>query len=197
MFTNRTIAVTTAALTVTLSLAACSAGTGSTAEDTPTSTPASSDAPAVAHNEADVMFAQMMMPHHSQAVDMSEMLLAKSGISEEVRDLATAIAAAQGPEIEQLSMMLDEWGEGQGSDMGHSMHGMMSDEDMTALDEASGADAERLFLEQMMEHHGGAIEMAKTEVEDGQNPDAVALAEDMISAQQSEIDQMEDLLAAR
>jgi uncharacterized protein (DUF305 family) len=81
--------------------------------------------------------------------------------------------------------------------MGHSMDGMMSDEDMAALDAATGAEAERLFLEQMIEHHTGAIEMARTEVGDGKNTDAVAMAENIVSTQQAEIDQMDDLLASR
>jgi len=143
------------------------------------------------------MFAQMMMPHHSQAVEMSEMLLAKSGISEEVRQLAGEISAAQQPEIEELATMLDEWGDPQEAHMGHSMDGMMSDEDLAALDAATGPEAERLFLEQMIQHHAGAIEMAKSEVEDGKNPGAVTMAKDIVSAQQVEIDQMNALLASR
>ena len=182
------------ALTSALTLAACS-NTGSAGGN---ATPSASSTPAAApHNEADVMFAQMMMPHHSQAVDMSEMLLSKEGISEEVRTLATDISAAQGPEIEQLSMMLEEWGEDQEAAMDHSMDGMMSEEDMAALEGASGTEAERLFLEQMIAHHTGAIEMAQTEVEDGENLDALAMAENIVSSQQSEIDLMEDLLASR
>jgi uncharacterized protein (DUF305 family) len=181
-------------MTTTIGLAACSNSTGGDAA----SSPSESSSPAAdAHNEADVTFAQMMMPHHSQAVDMSEMLLAKSDISEEVRQLATDISAAQGPEIEQLSAMLDEWGEDQEAHMGHSMDGMMSEEDMAALEAATGTEAERLFLEQMIQHHTGAIEMAQTEVDDGENPDAVAMAENIVSTQQAEIDQMEDLLASR
>ena len=177
-----------------LLLAACSTSTGG---DTPSAPSESSRPAAAAYNDADVTFAQMMLPHHSQAVDMSGMLLAKSGVSEEVRQLATDIAAAQGSEIEQLSMMLDEWGEDQETPMAHSMDGMMSEEDMTALETATSAEAERLFLEQMIQHHTGAIDMAQTEVEDGENPDAVALAENIVSTQRAEIDQMEDLLGAR
>jgi uncharacterized protein (DUF305 family) len=186
------------ALTASLTLAACS-NTGSAGGNaTPSADASASSTPAAApHNEADVMFAQMMMPHHSQAVDMSEMLLSKEGISEEVTTLATDISAAQGPEIEQLSMMLEEWGEDQEAAMDHSMNGMMSEEEMSALEGASGTEAERLFLEQMIAHHTGAIEMAQTEVEDGENPDALAMAENIVSSQQSEIDLMEDLLASR
>jgi uncharacterized protein (DUF305 family) len=194
MMKHHKLIVAALALTTTISLAACSNSTGG---DSPGAPSASSNPAAAAHKDADVTFAQMMIPHHSQAVDMSEMLLSKSDISEDVRQLATDISAAQGPEIEQLSAMLDEWGEHQEAHMGHSMDGMMSEEDMAALDAAKGAEAERLFLEQMIQHHGGAIVMAQTEVDDGEDPDAVAMAENIVSTQQAEIDQMEDLLASR
>jgi uncharacterized protein (DUF305 family) len=194
MMKHHKLIVAALALTTTISLAACSNSTGG---DSPSAPSESSSPAAAAHNKADITFAQMMIPHHSQAVDMSEMLLSKSDISEDVRQLATDISAAQGPEIEQLSAMLDEWGEDQEAHMGHSMDGMMSEEDMGALDAAKGEEAERLFLEQMIQHHTGAIEMAQTEVDDGENPDAVAMAENIISTQQAEIDQMEDLLASR
>ncbi len=71
---------------------------------------------------------------------------------------------------------------------------MMSEEDMAALESAEGREASRLFLEQMIEHHQGAIEMAEAEIEGGQNPDAVALAEKIASDQQAEIETMQELL---
>ncbi len=196
---NLELTVAALALTATLGLAGCSTSTGEAAPPaTATATASASSSPSTTlHNGADVMFAQMMMPHHSQAVEMSEMLLAKPGISEEVRQLASDISAAQQPEIEELSAMLDKWGDPQEAHMGHSMDGMMSDGDMTALEAATGPEAERLFLEQMIRHHTGAIEMARTEVEDGKSPAAVAMAKDIVSAQQVEIDQMEGMLAAR
>ena len=73
--------------------------------------------------------------------------------------------------------------------------GMMSEDDMQALEDATGADASRLFLEQMIQHHEGAVEMAQEEVDNGQNSDAVALAETIIEAQTTEIATMKDLLA--
>jgi len=194
MSRNHRLIVVALALTSVVGLAGCSAGNGG-AE--PSTVQESSSSAAAPHNEADATFAQTMVPHHAQAVEMSDMLLSKSDISAEVRQLATDISAAQDTEIEQLSAMLDEWGVDQDAHMGHSMDGMMSDEDMATLDEATGAEAERLFLEQMVQHHTGAIEMARSEVEDGQNPDAVAMAENIVSTQQAEIDHMEDLLASR
>ena len=158
-------------------------------------TPGSSET-ATDFNEADVTFAQLMIPHHEQAVEMSETLLAKDGIDERVRDLATQIKDAQQPEIDQLREMLSDWGQEE-SDMGGMNHGggMMSDNDMMALEDATGDDAARLFLEQMTVHHEGAIEMAEAEVTDGENAEAKELAETIVAAQTDEIATMEELLA--
>ncbi|ANG86822.1 DUF305 domain-containing protein [Microbacterium aurantiacum] len=158
-----------------------------------------SSAEAVDANSADVMFAQMMIPHHEQAVEMSDMLLAKTGIDPEVTALAEQIKAAQQPEIEQMEEWLDAWGADMpGMDDMDGMHhgdGMMSEDDMEALEAATGTEAARLFLEQMIEHHEGAIDMAQDEVDDGQNADAVALANDIIASQTEEIATMRELLA--
>lgn len=147
-------------------------------------------------NTADSMFAMMMIPHHEQAVEMSDMILAKTGIDQQVLDLAQQIKDAQGPEIELMQSWLDAWGMSSSGDMGDMDHGggMMSEDDMTALENAEGADAARLFLEQMIEHHEGATEMAQSELEDGVNPDAVALAQTIVEAQTAEIATMQDLL---
>lgn len=141
----------------------------------------------------------MMIPHHRQAVDMSETLLAKDGITPEVADFARKVIDAQGPEIDRMNAMLEAWGQNPvtraGEMAGHgNMRGMMSEEDMAALDAAEGTEASRLYLEQMIRHHEGAVDMARDEVNDGQNPEAVALAEDIIDAQESEIAEMEQLL---
>lgn len=158
-----------------------------------------SSAEAADANSADVMFAQMMIPHHEQAVEMSDMLLAKSDIDPEVAALAEQIKAAQQPEIEQMEEWLDAWGADMpGMDDMDGMHhgdGMMSEDDMEALEAATGTEAARLFLEQMIEHHEGAIDMAQDEVDDGQNADAVALADDIIASQTEEIATMRELLA--
>jgi uncharacterized protein (DUF305 family) len=164
-----------------------------------------------AFNDADVMFAQMMIPHHEQAIEMSDVILGKEGVDSEITDLATQIKEAQGPEIEQLSTWLDEWGaeEPDGSmDMDHGSMGddsmgdestgsMMSEDDMRALEDAEGAEAGRLFLEQMIVHHEGAIEMAQTEVGDGAHEGAVEMAGAIIDGQSSEIQTVEGLLAGR
>ena len=143
------------------------------------------------------MFAQAMIPHHQQAVAMSDMILAKDGIDAKVTDLATQIKAAQAPEIAQMSGWLAGWGENPSPSMGmdHDMGGgMMSQADMDALDQATGEDAARLFLTGMITHHKGAITMAQNEVANGQNPEAIALAQKIITDQQAEITTMNQLL---
>lgn len=189
----------TAALTLTvlLALAGCTGTTGSGGDMPGMDHGSSSSAPASADaNDADIMFATMMKEHHAQAIEMSDMLLAKDGVDNRVVALAEEIKGAQEPEIQKMEQWLQEWG-AETDDMGGMDHGdgMMSDEDMQALDDATGADAGRLFLEQMIEHHQGAVEMAQEEVDNGQNADAVALAETIIEAQTTEIATMEEILA--
>lgn len=120
-------------------------------------------------------------------------------IDPRVVDLADGIKAAQQPEIDTLNGWLQEWGaDTSGTDMDGMDHGggMMSEEDMQALDAATGTEAAKLFLEQMIEHHNGAIEMAQEEVNNGQNPNATALAQKIVDDQTAEIAAMEDILAS-
>lgn len=151
------------------------------------------------YNAADEMFVTGMIPHHEQAIDMAEILLGKDGVDDRVVALAARIQAAQQPEIDLMNSWLDEWGVD--SDMGdmpgmdHGDDGMMSDDDMAALEAASGEDASALFLEQMIEHHEGAIEMSQQELDNGENADAVDLAQQIIDAQTAEIAEMEGLLS--
>ncbi|MFB9309748.1 uncharacterized protein (DUF305 family) [Agromyces hippuratus] len=186
----------TATAATALALSGCAGGMSgvdmNSEEPTATSEAATAD-----FNGADVTFAQMMIPHHEQAVAMSETILAKDGIDERVRDLATQIKDAQQPEIDQLREWLDDWGQEE-SDMDGMNHGggMMSEEEMTALEDAAGADAARLFLEQMTVHHEGAIEMANAEVQDGENADAKAMAETIVATQTEEVTLMQELLAS-
>lgn len=153
-----------------------------------------------AHNDADVEFAKGMIPHHAQAIEMAEMALEQAE-SPDVKALAGEIQAAQQPEIDMLTEWLESWGEEVPSmsggmddgDMGGG-GGMMAEEDMASLESASGAEFDQMFLEMMIEHHKGAIEMAEAELEDGEFADAQAMARDIIDAQQSEIEEMEGLL---
>lgn len=147
-------------------------------------------------NAADSMFAMMMIPHHEQAIEMSDTILSKSGVDQRVLDLAQQIKAAQAPEIELMQSWLDDWGMPSSGGMEGMDHGdgMMSEDDMAALEAAEGAEAARLYLEQMIEHHQGAIEMAQDELDDGANPGVLALAQRIITSQTAEIATMQELL---
>lgn len=154
-------------------------------------------------NSADVMFVEMMIPHHEQAIEMADIVLAKDDIDLAVIELATDIKAAQGPEIDLMESWLADWGlpsmagtgdMGDGDHGGHGGDGMMSDDDMEALADADGVEASRLFLQQMIEHHEGAIEMAQYLLDDGENSQVRRLGEAIISAQEAEIELMRQLL---
>lgn len=151
-------------------------------------------------NAADVTFAQMMIPHHQQAVEMSD-LAAERADSQEVKDLAAEIKAAQAPEIEMMTGWLEDWGEPVegsmgGMDMGGGggMNGMMSEEQMASLEAASGAEFDEMFLTQMREHHVGAVMMAEQELEAGQFPAAKDLAQRIVDTQRAEIEEIDRLL---
>ena len=202
-----TLTVSAAAVLTTLALAGCSAGAGSsTASSAPSSgsmsgmdmgssTPSASSS--AANNAADVMFAQMMIAHHMQAVEMADIVLKKTGVNPKVTALAEKIKAAQSPEIDQMNGFLTSWGEKTvTSSSGMTMSGsnMMSSADMDALQKASGAKASSLFLTQMTQHHTSAVAMAKDEVKNGQDPQAVALAKKIVADQTAEIATMKQLL---
>ena len=177
------------ALVTVLTLAACGSGSASGA--------GGGD-----HNDADVTFAQSMIPHHEQAVQMATMAKAHAS-SSEVKRLADKIEAAQGPEIATMQGWLEDWGRsdshGSMSGMNHGetgMPGMMDDDEMMNLDKATGPAFDEIFLTMMVAHHTGAIEMAQTEQSKGENADATALAEDIEKAQTDEISQMKKLLGS-
>lgn len=214
---KRTLVLSTLAVASTLALAACGEATDATTDATTSATSTTTTTPETTetttatteadgeisadHNDADIMFAQMMIPHHQQAVEMSEMLLAKEGIPAQVVEFAQGVIDAQGPEINRMNAMLEAWDQQPVTDSGGMDHGkmggmsgMMSQEDMAALEEAQGTEAARLYLEQMTTHHEGAVDMARDEVADGQNPHAITLAEQVISDQEAEISQMKQML---
>ncbi|MGD9517216.1 DUF305 domain-containing protein [Mycolicibacterium sp.] len=163
------------------------------------------------YNDADVTFTQGMIPHHQQAIAMSDMMLAKSGIDPRVVSLATQIKAAQGPEIETMQGWLTDWNvttttsapgtssmPGMADMPGHDMGGggAMSDQAMAELQNAQGIAASKLFLAQMIEHHNGAIVMAKTEVAAGQFQPATEMARAIVTSQQQEVDTMQQMLGS-
>jgi uncharacterized protein (DUF305 family) len=140
------------------------------------------------YSSQDIMFAEMMIPHHQQAIEMSDLALQNSEDSE-VRAMAQQIKDAQAPEIEEMK----SWGASSDAHMGHMLDGMLSGEEMDALRSARGAEFDRLFLEGMIKHHEGAIDMAEMVV-DSKNPDVSALAKAIIEAQRTEISTMKELL---
>ncbi|MBM7832880.1 uncharacterized protein (DUF305 family) [Agromyces cerinus] len=153
------------------------------------------EAPAGAGTAADVMFAQMMIPHHEQALEMSGIVLAKDGLDPEVAALAEEIEAAQGPEIAQLETWLGEWDaprEMPGG--GHGMSGMLSADELAALEAADATAASQLFLERMIEHHEGAVEMAEEQLASGSHEGAIEMAEAIVATQTAEIERMRALL---
>ena len=142
----------------------------------------------------DIMFAQMMIPHHQQAVDMST-LAETNTTNPEILALAKQIKDAQAPEIEQMTTWIDT--AGAGMEMGHDMGmgGMLSDEQMTALGNAQGAEFDKLYLEGMIGHHEGALQMTKM-ITDSNNAEAKELAANIVTSQTAEIDKMKQILAA-
>jgi uncharacterized protein (DUF305 family) len=155
-----------------------------------TSTPASS-----AHNQADVTFAQNGIPHHEQAIPMSDTILGKQGIDPRVVQLATQFKADQGPELQQMHSWLSQWGQPTLTmTPGMVMPGMLPDQDITALQNAQGVDATKKFLTEMIECHEGTIAMAEDEIKDGQYPPAVALAHSISTREQQENTTMQGIL---
>jgi uncharacterized protein (DUF305 family) len=186
-------------------LSACSTATKTATEEHSThgSSAASvaGGAQSTAHNEDDVLFAQMMIPHHQQAVVLAAMVPDRSA-NPAVRALAQQIAAEQQPEITTMKAQLQQWGINPAEmphESGHaglSMQGMVDDDTLVKLQGLKGADFDTLWLQSMIGHHQGAIEMAKVEVEAGKSPEMTALAHSIIAAQQAEIDQMKQMLQA-
>lgn len=151
---------------------------------------------AAMHSAGDVTFAQAMIPHHQQAVEMAKLAVSRASDSR-VKGLAARIEAAQGPEIVMMTGWMSTWGAAMPSDMaGMGMPGMMSAADMNALTAASGPAFDKLFLTQMIAHHTGALTMATTELSAGTAADAKALAQAIIDGQTKEIVEMKALLGA-
>lgn len=172
----------------------------------PTTAPApGTGQPTGEHNAADVTFAQQMIPHHAQALEMAKIVIGRNS-NPKVLDLAERIQKAQDPEIATMTGWLQAWGEpttapapGGGHSMpgmgsGSPMPGMMNDHDMATLEAAKGEDFDRQWLSAMIAHHEGAVEMAKTELTQGTNADPKKLAQQIIDAQEAEIREMQALL---
>ena len=205
------------ALALSLILSGCGGGSTTTAPASTggaTSAAAPSGAPpatavSAQHNDADVEFAQMMIPHHQQAIAMAEIAVDRAQRAE-VTSLAEQIRTAQGPEITQLTGFLTAWGasvptttgvsagmndSGMTGMNGPTMPGMMTGTQMNELRNASGAAFDTMFLQMMIEHHRGAVTDAQQEVDNGSNPEATQLATKIVADQTAEIGRMQQLLA--
>ncbi len=185
------------------------AGGHSPTTASPSVTSGQSSSPGVG-NSADVMFAQLMIPHHQQAVQMADLAVTRA-TDPQVKQLAAQIKAAQGPEIATMTRWLTAWGmptptanvtggmhhgasPSSMPSMDHGMPGMMSDADMSELAAATGANFDKQFLTMMIAHHEGAITMAKDETKNGAHGDAKALARQIVDDQQAEIHTMNKIL---
>ncbi len=148
------------------------------------------------HNAADVRFAMMMVPHHTQAVAMADLAPTRAN-SPGVKTLAVAVKAAQGPEITQMTGWLRGWGApmDSGAMGGMGMTGMMSPTEMTDLAKLTGTAFDKAWLTMMSTHHRGAVAMARTELAAGVNADAKTLARSIITSQTAQLTQMKTLLA--
>jgi uncharacterized protein (DUF305 family) len=146
-------------------------------------------------NDADVTFAQMMIPHHQQAVEMAGLADTRA-TDPQVKQLAVQIKAAQDPEIKTLTGWLRTWGKPTTMAGGQSMAmpGMMADGDMTKLKAASGKDFDRMFAQMMIAHHNGAIQMAADEQAGGKNADTKALAKNIATSQQAEVTTLQKIV---
>lgn len=202
----RAIGASALALTLGVGVAAC----GRDGEPSVASAPSTTE-----HNDADVAFASEMLQHHAQALSMVDLTVERR-LDPEVTEMAEQIRAAQGPEIETFTDWLTEWdeeipetmrdhahaGHGESSvgdsmeGMDASMPGMMSAEDMTALEDAPDEDFQTMWLEMMVEHHTGAVEMASDYAKRGRFEPALALATDIMAAQTAEIETMRELLGS-
>lgn len=175
--------ITALAAAAALALAGCSSDGSSHTDGHGSGTSSSSSSSAEDFNQADVTYAQGMSMHHQQAVEMSDILLEKDDVDADVADLARQIRKAQGPEITKMQGWLEDWGHpmehgGHGSDPsmdGDHMDGMVSSEDIAELQKADGPQASRLFLDQMIEHHEGAVDMAEKHLKAGKNAEALEI----------------------
>lgn len=188
-------------------LAACSSpadappGGGHVAPGIP-ETPVITGEPA-SHNADDVSFATNMIAHHQQAIELSELVPDRSS-NPELAALASQIATVQQPEINIMNVLLVQWNENPdlstdpSGGSGHAGHGsaagMVAPTTMEQLTSLRGAQFDTLWLETMISHHQGAVEMANAEIANGANVDAIAIARTMAETQEAEIEQMEQLL---
>jgi uncharacterized protein (DUF305 family) len=195
---KRTLALVAALPVAVLTLAACGGSGNTTTSDTSTGIPSHSTSGATMHNKADIRFAQAMIPHHKQAVDMAKLATGRAS-DPRVKDLAARVEAAQVPEVMKMTGWLDTWGAQMPDDMTamDGMPGMMSTADIHALTAATGTAFDKRFLTLMIAHHTGALTMAQGELTEGSDPAAKALAQSITDGQTTEINEMTALLGSK
>lgn len=144
---------------------------------------------------ADIMFLEMMIPHHQQAIDMSIVAIAKSQDSELIA-LATDIKEGQSAEIIKMESWFDQAnaGTGMGDSMGDSMVGMLTDAELSDLNAATGKNFDLLWLKGMTDHHDGAIHMSWM-IKDAENSEIKRFGENIVSSQSAQIEQMKAMIA--
>jgi len=192
------MAAALAAVTVALFVSSCSSPVSDGHTEHPRSDePVITGQPA-GYNADDVAFATNMVPHHQQAIELSALVPDRS-TNPQLIALAQQIAAAQQPEINVMKVFLVQWNENPDTNSGHAGHGnamqgMVDEATMSKLKSLNGAEFDKLWLESMISHHQGAIEMAKAEIANGDNVDAKSLAANIVKTQEAEIGQMKQML---
>lgn len=153
--------------------------------------PAQASAP---YDASTVMFAQMMIPHHQQAVLISQWAL-KQGTNPAVKKLAARIISEQSPEVAQMKKWIPAKAMSgmSGMDHGASMQGIVSTADLAKLSAATGKKFDGLYLVAMTLHHQGAIAMA-TPLNISKNPEVAALTKAIVSGQRAEISEMHRIM---
>ncbi len=193
-------------LTAGLSTVISACGSSDTAHRS-SSSPSASMTAINGNNPQDAAFLEMMVAHHEQAIQMAQMVPSHTQ-KQQIRQLASKIEAAQGPEIAKMNVWLDEWNEGDpsatasdsggtdhgGKDSGVPGDGMVTAGEMGALERARGAAFDRLWLQMMIKHHEGAVTLSQQELASGENAQVKALAQAIIDGQTKEITAMKQML---
>jgi uncharacterized protein (DUF305 family) len=191
---RRRVLLAGAAAGISLLLTACGGGDDGASADT--GSPAGDATTAAAtFNDADVMFAQQMITHHQQVVDMAE-LAEKNAKSPELKTLATDMKTGDAAVVQQLTTMLTTWGKPTTMEsMDHgSMPGMTSEKDMQMLESMKGTEFDRMFIQMMIAHHNGSMQMTMEQKSNGSNAEAKTLADEMHTTQTTQVAQLEKVL---
>ena len=191
--TSTRIVAGIAALAAAAAVSSCGKSENSSEHTSSTTT---TSAQVAAHTAHDITFAQMMIPHHQQAVDLAALVPDRS-TNPAVVKLAATISGEQQPEINAMKALLLQWDIDPHAASDHSdmpMDGMVDDATMAKLQSLKGAEFDTLWLQSMISHHQGAIAMAGGETAAGESADMTKIAENIVTAQQAEIDQMKQML---